>query len=79
MFLARSAGARILQRRPADTAINDRGEDVQKIDASRSLVVVEDIPEKWKKSQQWLSCYQVVTSSWIIEAISQFSLDAPIP
>jgi hypothetical protein len=76
MLLARSAGARILQRRPADVH-SDNNSGI--IDVDRPLVVVEDIPTKWKKSQEWLIGYQVVSSSWMIETISRCSRQVPLP
>ncbi|KAG2182063.1 hypothetical protein INT43_006989 [Umbelopsis isabellina] len=77
MLLARSAGARILQRRPADVQSNDNNSGVINVD--RPLVVIEDIPTKWKKSQEWLTGYQVVSSNWMIETISRCSLQVPLP
>lgn len=81
MLLARSAGARILQRRPADNRNEAQitNTDTRRIDVGRSLIVVEEIPVKRKKSQDWLSRYQVVPTSWLLEAISRLSLQVPMP
>jgi hypothetical protein len=81
MLLARSAGARILQRRPADNRNEAQitNTDARRIDVGRSLIVVEEIPVKRKKSQDWLSRYQVVPTGWLLEAISRLSLQVPMP
>ncbi|KAG2188235.1 hypothetical protein INT44_000987 [Umbelopsis vinacea] len=73
----RSAGARILQRRPRDGKGGQLGNG--KLDIDRPLIVMQDIPTEWKKSQNWLMQYQVVSTSWILNAISWLSLEQPIP
>ncbi|CAO3675512.1 unnamed protein product [Umbelopsis ramanniana] len=77
MILVRSAGARILQRRPGVGKGDQVGNG--KLDIDRPLIVMQDIPTEWKKSQSWLTQYQVVSTSWILDAISRLSLEQPIP
>jgi hypothetical protein len=77
MILVRSAGARILQRRPGVGKGDQVGNG--KLDIDRPLIVMQDIPTEWKKSQSWLMQYQVVSTSWILDAISRLSLEQPIP
>jgi hypothetical protein len=77
MILVRSAGARLLQRRPGDGTGNKISNG--KLDIDRPLIVVQDIPTKWKKSESWMKQYQVVSMSWILDAISRLSLKQPIP
>lgn len=77
MILVRSAGARILQRRPGVGKGDQVGNG--KLDIDRPLIVMQNIPTEWKKSQSWLTQYQVVSTSWILDAISRLSLEQPIP